>query len=71
MVLDLRPSPHCLKASEAESLVFGREEQFFCVCKGMRINTGIKNYALYPLVWKEPSLRLAPLPLMFLGQDSY
>lgn len=31
MILDLGPSPHCLKASEAESLVFGREEEFFCV----------------------------------------
>lgn len=31
MVPDLGPSPHCLKASEAESLVFGREEEFFCV----------------------------------------
>lgn len=36
---------------------------FVCVCKGIRINTQIKNYAQHPLVWKESNLRLAPLPL--------
>lgn len=36
---------------------------FFFWCKGIRINTRIKNYAQHPLVWKESSLRLAPLPL--------
>lgn len=61
-VLDLGPSPQRLKASEAQSLAFGREEEFF-VCKGMRINIRIKNYAQHPLGWKEPSLGLAPLPL--------
>ena len=34
-----------------------------CVCKGIRINTRVKNYAQHPLVWKESNLRLAPLPL--------
>ena len=67
VVLGFRPSPHHLKTGVAE-VGFGREEEFFFFffffwCKGIRINTRIKNYAQHPLVWKESNLRLAPLPL--------
>ena len=44
-------------------LLAGKRIFFFFWCKGIRINTWIKNYAQHPLVWKETNLRLAPLPL--------
>ena len=66
VVLGFRPSPHHLKMGVAEVGFWPRRGIFFFFffwCKGIRINTRIKNYAQHPLVWKESNLRLAPLPL--------